>query len=238
MAQAPDLTLALPTLLGVPGGAVPRPRSGARIANSRGIPGTLGCLAHTLHDRRPVLLSNWHVLFGNGGEEDGVVWLVDEVDGTRRLSAIGNVLYGKLGTVRLDGESYYVDCAVSSCPPPPGTPSPLVSGHDIAQPGDLVTKTGAMTGTTTGIVVSVDYSDVAWIEGRSYPTPRQLLVRRVDSEAPFSAEGDSGALIVNAMGKAVGLLWGANSRGEGVACPIDPVLHAMNITLWQATYED
>jgi hypothetical protein len=94
-----------------------------------------------------------------------------------------------------------------------------------------VTKCGAATGTTTGVVVSVDYADVAWIEGRPQAASRQLLVRSLGDEGPFSAAGDSGALVVNASGKAVGLLWGANSRGEGVACPIAPVLHAMNIAL-------
>src|SRR5947208_238395 len=55
-----------------------RPQLGAKIANSRGVPGTLGCIARTLHDKQTVLLSNWHVLFGNDGCKDGEVWLVDE----------------------------------------------------------------------------------------------------------------------------------------------------------------
>ena len=41
----------------------------------------------------------------------------------------------------------------------------------------------------------------------------------------------SGSLIVNGTGEAVGLLWGANTRGDGVASPIGPVLHSMSITL-------
>jgi hypothetical protein len=200
----------------------------ARIANVRGVPGTLGAIARTLHDGQPVLLSTWHVLFGHGAPDDGEVWLVD--DGARQGPAVGHVLYGKLGIVQLEGESYHVDCAVASCRIPPESGSP-VRGHDVVHPGDIVTKTGAATGTTTGLVVSVEASESVRIAGRSHDTARQILVRPLDGAAPFSAEGDSGALLVNASGKAVGLLWGATGGGEGIACPIAPVLYAMNITL-------
>lgn len=214
---------------------------GSRIANSRGVPGTLGCLAHTLQDRRPVFLSNWHVLFGNGAEKSGQVWLVDETDGTRRFSGIGRSLYGKIGTVRLDGEDYYVDCAVGSFLPPerrkrrPGqrawARASMVTGHDTAKPGYRVTKTGAATGITSGIVVDTNYPDFVWIEGRAYSAPGQLLVQPIKGCKAFSDEGDSGAVITNTANKVVGLLWGTNCRGEGIACPIGPVLNSLNIVL-------
>ena len=194
-----------------------------RIANARGVPGTAGAIGYTLHDRQPVLLSTWHVLFGRGADCDSEVWLVDEAQ------QIGRVLYGKIGTVQWGGETYHVDCAVASCSERSSFAN--IHGHDTARAGDVVTKSGAATGITTGVVVSVEESDVVTIEGRSFPVSRQLLVRSLDPESPFSAEGDSGALLVNAAGHAVGLLWGTNHRGEGVACPIAPVLYAMNITL-------
>lgn len=217
------------------------PDAGAKISNSKGVPGTLGCLAHTLHDDQLVLLSNWHVLFGNGGQEDGKVWLVTETGGKRNFSEIGKTLYGKIGTVRFAGEDQYVDCAVSSClgPPEPLHRWPLVrrrtrqthvTEHEVAQPGDRITKTGAATGTTTGVVVDADYPDIAWIENRSYAASQQLLMKTIDGNA-FSTEGDSGAVILNSAHKAVGLLWGTNSRGEGIACQIGPVLQALNIGL-------
>lgn len=196
------------------------------VATSRGIPGTLGTVAYTLHDGAPVLLSTWHVLFGDARSENPDVWLVDDAG---RYSFAGTALYGKAGAVQYGGESCYIDCAVASCQ----AAAPLVSGHDTARLGESVTKSGAATGTTAGVVVSVDYADVAWIEGRPLAASRQLLVRSLD-ERPFCGAGDSGALVVNAAGNAVGLLWGVNSRGEGVACPIAPVLHAMNITLQAA----
>lgn len=227
---------------GATGSALARPGPGAKIANARGVPGTLGCIAYTLHDRRPVLLSNWHVLFGRGGAEDGTVWLVDETSGTRRFSAIGRTLYGKIGTVQLCSETYYVDCAVGSFMLVSGNGAdelialataqvPCIAGHEVAQPGLSVAKIGTATGTTAGIVVDTNYSDYAWIEGRPYSALQQLLVKPADGHPVFSAEGDSGALIINTAGSAVGLLWGTNSRGEGVACHIGPVLHTLNIGL-------
>jgi hypothetical protein len=199
------------------------PRPGAGIANARGVPGTLGAIGRTLHDGRAVLLSSWHVLFGGDAEENGAVWLL----GDGGASRIGNVLYGKTGAVDLGGERCYVDCAVAACDAE--IPAAAVTPHDAPRAGERVTKSGAATGTTAGVVVSIDHDDVAWIGGRRQSAPRQLLVRA--GSGPFCAEGDSGALLVNERGRAVGLLWGVNSRGEGVACPIAPVLYAMNITL-------
>jgi hypothetical protein len=198
-------------------------KNGARITTSTGVTGTLGCLAHTLHDAKPVLLSTWHVLFGNGAREGDAVWLVNESDGERTYAPLGRSLYGKLGLVRVDGEEHYIDCAVSSffAEPDAALASPI--GTDIPRIGDRVTKTGAATGTTIGIIIDVNYTERAI---------GQILIKPVDDLA-FAAEGDSGSLIVADSNKAVGLLWGTNTRGEGVACPIAPVLYAMNITLAQ-----
>ena len=204
-----------------------KPGSGARITSSTGVPGTLGCLAYTLHDEQPVLLSTWHVLFGNGAKEGDAVWLVNEADGERTYSPLGRSLYGKLGRVRFGDEEHYIDCAVSSYLIGPG--DSFLEGHDTPRVGDRVTKTGAATGTTAGIIIAVDSSEQV---GQRAFGPNQILIKPVDNGA-FAAEGDSGSIIVSDSKKAVGLLWGTNTRGEGVACPIAPVLHAMNITLAQ-----
>jgi hypothetical protein len=110
---------------------------------------------------------------------------------------------------------------------------PFVAGHDKARLGSMVTKTGAATGTTSGTIVDINYSKFVSHEGILTATPRQLLVRPTDGHPVFCAEGDSGALILDELNHAVGLLWGANTSGEGVACPIAPVLDAMNVALGQ-----
>ncbi len=219
-----------------------QPRAGAMIANSRGVPGTLGCVARTIDDGSPVLLSNWHVLFGNGAPKDGTVWLVDEIDGSRRFLKLGKTLYGKIGIAQLGGKDYYVDCAVGSCSELPKTkfawqlcqpklPISFITGCKEAQPGQKVMKMGAATGLTVGIVADVTYPDFVWIEGLTYSAQHQILISSIDNQTSFSAEGDSGAVIIDAESRVVGLLWGTNSRGQGVASPIAPVLHTMNITL-------
>lgn len=219
-------------------GRIPRLQQGTAIVNSRGVPGTLACLAHTLHDRQAVLLSNWHVLFGNGACEDDAVWLVSEFTRKRRYSALGRTLYGKVGVVRFGREQHYIDCAVASCActAPNGhvlgattARVPFVEGHETPQVGTLVTKTGAATGTTTGIILDTNYSET--LDDQAYSAPAQILIRPIDGRPAFSSEGDSGSLLLNDSNKAVGLLWGTNTRGEGIACPIAPVLYAMNITL-------
>lgn len=212
--------------------ADPGPKNGARITSATGVTGTLGCLAHTLHDKQPVLLSTWHVLFGNGAREGDGVWLVNNFAGERKYEPLGRSLYGKLGLVRIGGEEHYIDCAVSSFTGNPDATTPASpKDHDTPRVGDRVTKIGAATGTTTGIIIDVNYSEL--VMGQPHFGPGQILIKSVDDSA-FAAEGDSGSLIVTESNKAVGLLWGANTRGEGVACPIAPVLYAMNITLTAA----
>lgn len=234
--------------------------AGARIVNSSGVPGTLGCLARTLHDGRFVLLTTCHVLFGNGGQEDDEVRLVAESNGSLSLIPVGRTLYGKAGTIPYAGRDYYVDCAVASylvamqhrpgsisttrqrhgtaeavqtCRPTAPTTgwSPVPTGVARAERSCLVTKTGVATATTSGVVIDIDYCDSVVIDGRLRTAPGQILVRPAGDAPVFSAEGDSGALLLDSLDRAVGLLWGSTSRGEGVACHIGPVLHAMNITL-------
>lgn len=216
---------------------MPQPLSGAGIVNSKGVPGTLGCIAYTLHTGEPVLLSTWHVLFGRDANEAGAVWL-DSGNG-HGLSGIGKTLYGKIGTVQFSGQDYYLDCAIASLTETPTvlasqtrtTFPTLITRHGDAQVDDAVTKAGAATGVTRGTIADVNYSESVIPRGQRQHTPGQLLLKSLDQNKVFSAEGDSGAVVVDAANKAIGLLWGTNVRGEGVACPIAPVLYAMNITL-------
>lgn len=218
------------------------PQRGARIANAKGVPGTLGCVARTRHDNQPVVLSTWHVLYGNGARKGDVIWSVTEADGQQTFHTLGQTLYGKIGSVRFSVEEFYIDCAVGSCASLapgfagrslPGTAAtmPSVAGHDTASVGSRVTKTGAATGITSGIIADINYSTLADAGGALHVAPKQILVRPTDGHAVFNAEGDSGALILDESNRAVGLLWGTNTRGEGVACAIEPVLYALNIVL-------
>jgi len=201
--------------------------------NSKGVPGTLGCVARALHTGRPVLLSTWHVLFGNHAAPDSPVYLHQS---GHHFSGIGKTLYGRLGNVRYAGQNYYVDCGVASYQAPvtdstgeDGASS--LAGSGCIPPGSRVTKTGAASGVTHGIVVDVNYSEAIFVDGRKCVAERQFLVRSSDGCAPFAVEGDSGALVVDASNCAVGLLWGTKTNGEAVVTPIAPVLFAMNVAI-------
>jgi hypothetical protein len=210
-----------------------KPKPGSRIVNSAGVPGTLGCVARALHDGQPVLLSTWHVLFGNHAAARSPVWLHES---GHRFSGIGKSLYGTLGNVHYAGQNYYMDCAVASYQPrataggSEGLAWP-VAGYGSVESGGVVTKAGAASGLTRGVVVDVNYSDTVFLHGKKCVAERQFLVRSLDQSGPFAVEGDSGAVVVDSANRAVGLLWGTRVNGEAVVTPIAPVLFAMNIAV-------
>lgn len=213
--------------------------SKAKIANCKGIPGT-GCRAFMNDTGQFVFLSNWHVMYGKGATQDDTVWLVEETDDSKNLRELGRVMSGKIGVVRFYDWEVYIDCAISTYTLENFIKQkqflffgkkqifPSFNGHCEIFQGETVFKSGPVTGMTEGIVVNNRHSDTALIEGKAFDAKGQLLIRSKNGE-PFSAGGDSGAVIFNRDNKAVGLLWGTNNWGEGVACPIAPVLSVLNI---------
>ena len=197
---------------------------GACIANARGVPGTVGFLALTRHDRRLVIVTSHHVLFGAGAREKDPVWLVGET-----TLPIGQSGYGRLGSVRFEGSEVFVDCAVATLDDDT-TPVRIVKSEPVgALPalGTKVHKRGAATGHTEGVVVDTDYTERAFVEGVAQDAPHQILVRSRHGDG-FSNDGDSGAAVRNEAGELIGLLWGVTPRGDGVVCPIAPVLYVLN----------
>jgi hypothetical protein len=193
-----------------------------------------------VHQHRPVFLTSCHVLFAAGAARHDPVWRVHESAGRRSYLRLGSALQGKRGIVRFRGDDYFVDCAIGALEAPlEGEPARALHSPAMPKRGDRVMKTGAATGTTTGIIVDSFYcgSTDAGVSANGCvrdPAPRQLLIRSTDPQRPFAEEGDSGALIVNEDNAAVGLLWGTTVVAESVACPIGPVLHALNIRLCES----
>jgi len=189
------------------------------------VPGTLGFLAITRHDRRLVAVTNHHVLFGAGAREHDPVWLLGEP-----IMPIGTNGYGRVGNTRFDATDVFVDCAVALLDDGVLS-SRLVRAETVARPtvSAKVHKTGAATARTDGIVIDTDYSERAIVNGVSHNAPRQLLVRSRNG-GRFSTDGDSGAALRNEHGEIVGLLWGVTPRGDAVVCPIAPVLFVLNVS--------
>lgn len=208
---------------------------GTRIINSRGILGTLGCFALTLDDRRLVFLTSQHVVFGAGACEQEAVWLLDDRR-SRSPQPIARARHGRCGTVHHGGVDVHIDCATVEL-----DDQTMLHGLCVVEDrtnqtptvksGDHVAKIGAATGTTQGIVEDTAFSDIASVNGRSYKTIGQILVRPLIPADTFTADGDSGAALQDQEGHVVGLLWGADARGYGLACPIAPVLRVLHVSL-------
>lgn len=214
---------------------------GTMIANQRGVPGTLGCWASRTVTGEPVLLSNYHVLFGRRCRAGDVIWRVRPGSSKYEFQPIATSLMGKAGNVRFRGADYFIDAAI-------GTRDESVARSDEehetdsrstvadAVLGSLVSKTGAATGRTVGTIVDICYPDRWHCDLESAAAPNQLLIQPESDGGPekseaFSRMGDSGAVIRDEASYVVGLLWGSNARGEGIACHIGPVIQELDIRL-------
>jgi len=81
----------------------------------------------------------------------------------------------------------------------------------------LVVKTGAATGTTLG--KAAGFATVRMLvkrpNGNAVPIEsRELFVLGHSQDTPFSSYGDSGAVVRNAEGRMVGMLWGGLAPGS------------------------
>ena len=136
-------------------------RAGVQIANARGIPGTLGCLALTLDDRRLVFLTSHHVLFGAGAREQEPIWIA-ATQWHQSFQRAARSRHGRWGAVNYGGMSVHVDCATAELdeqilPPDVRIVEDAASDTPPLAPGDRVMKTGAGTGTTHGVVVDTNF---------------------------------------------------------------------------------
>lgn len=185
---------------------------------------------------------------------DGVcVFHADSLDPVAAIADEGcadNYTYGYPGEA---AQAYFVDCAtarlltargVHATPelPPPGVRGvTAVKGVARVHPLDVIDgrsprvyKIGQASGITVGRVVDVA-APIATARGEQ--RLRNLIIRD-DRPADrrtgsFVEAGDSGALIVNERGAAVGLLWGMGDGRppEAYACHIHPLLHRLDVTL-------
>lgn len=211
---------------------------GLTIANSKGVPGTLGCLVKSEDDEMWGILSNYHVLLGKKAEYGETIWLIDHWEnGTYQCKEIGQTKKAKIGIMSMHGEQYFVDCAVGNLHATvkqrhhfPHT-NWFAEGSAFPSIGERIKKIGAVTGLTYGVVTDIRYPDQAFVDGKSYNAPNQILISPQEPYPAFSREGDSGSVLLNDQNRVVGLLWGCNANGEGVACHIAPVLKALKVNI-------
>jgi hypothetical protein len=203
------------------------------IINSKGVPGTLGCIAYSNDFKMDVFLTNYHVLFGKYAKVGEDVWLLNDKEQREKFYLIGRSLAGKIGIFKNGDRSAFIDCALGifsdNAYPHAFIVQQNINGTAEAKTGEYVTKTGGTTKSTTGIITNTNYQDVCNINGKIYQACNQILIKPANTEK-FSDKGDSGSVVLNSRNEIVGLLWCVNEKGEGVACPIEFVMKQLNIS--------
>jgi hypothetical protein len=199
--------------------------------------GTLGCMAIDTTDNAEVILSNWHVLYGNTGRTGDKVYqpaptslpLVqlgdlpvrppDEVDkiGVLRRKEISSTCDGAIATI--DVSSCCHCCGIHYTNEIPGLskdnrpPRNTIVGDERATGGMVVFKVGQSSGRTEGRVVDDNYPsfDIKK-DGTTYTFTGQIAIQHVDPTKAFSVSGDSGSVIINLQNKIVGLLFASGQK--------------------------
>jgi hypothetical protein len=225
--------------------------------------GTFGCTATLTSDKSIVLLSCAHVLQAHGGAKGN--WVYQPAAGSFSVSPADTPAHLGDGHTRIarivDAKmTDKVDAAVarldlSSCCRCCGLdydneilglsenqkpPSNKLVGTRPAVAGTTVYKVGAATYRTVGRVrFDTNGPDFPLrFEGNEYNFTGQIQIKSDDPAEPFSDGGDSGSVVVDEEGYAVGLLFGQFPLGdETYANHIADVMSAMGITINTATTE-
>ena len=194
--------------------------------------GTLGCIAEDTTDDAPVILSNWHVLYGTSGHTGDKVYQPPPTSfttvelGDLPVRPVDDV--DKIGVLRRYEINNRVDCAiaaidVSSCchccgihysneiaglsvdgRPPRNT----IVGDEPAVSGMTVFKVGKSTGRTEGVVIDDNLPSFTILkDGTNHDFEGQIAIQNVDNTKPFGSQGDSGSVIINLENKIVGLMF-------------------------------
>jgi hypothetical protein len=210
--------------------------------------GTMGCAAIDKTDDAPVLLSNWHVLYGNFGRNGDKVY--QPAPSTLQPVDIADLPYrprddnDKIAVLRRNAISEKVDGAiaaidVSSCcrccgihysneinglsvivNGQPRPPRNTIVGDEAAVSGMTVFKVGQSTLRTEGVVVDDNYPsfDITK-DGTTYTFTGQIHIENINNTLPFSDHGDSGSVIINLSNKIVGLLFASGIPPAGSGLP-------------------
>lgn len=218
---------------------------GISISHPKGTAGTLGCIVYDRQEGRPHILSNWHVLQGEGGRLGDDVVQPGPFDDNRVASNRAGVLVrSHLG---LAG-----DCAIARIEGRGVEPKILdlgVAVRRIGEPelGDRVVKSGRTTGVTRGIVTRIE-TTVKLFYGDGVGTKKiggfEIGPDPADAAAEneISKGGDSGSawLGLDPKGKPSDVMLGLHFGGESdsidsnegdfaLACSADSVFKKLEI---------
>ncbi len=199
--------------------------------------GTLGCIAIDTTDNAPVMLSNWHVLYGSSGRTGDKVYQppptslprvalgdlpvrpTDDADkiGVLRRREISNNVDGAIAAIDVSSCCHccgiHFSNEISGLSVAGRPPRNTIVGDQRATSGMTVFKVGKSTGRTEGIVLDDNYPSFAITkDGSTHTFTGQIAIQHTDPTKPFSAHGDSGSVIINLENKIVGLLFAAGKQ--------------------------
>ena len=219
--EAPSVPLAHDAGIAVPTPTLPdlaierRPIvGGASIAHWHFPVGTVTAGVVDLIGGRRCVLSCNHVLARlNGGHfGDPVLQPAPDDGGWYPREAAAALL--RYVPVHFDGTPNHVDAAIAACWP--GDISNVVEGvgevhesvsPDTLLPGDKVMKVGRSTGLTYGTVVYVDAAVKPNYGPLGFSDRSVQFVNQIVADIPANV-GDSGSILVDSRGRAVGMLFG------------------------------
>jgi hypothetical protein len=204
--------------------------------------GTLGCFVKKINESKKLLLSCTHVLapYNQGtngdlivqpsksGSNDDVVAKLDEFIEIDRDLGNGLRLEGAIAEVICQQTLEHVDRSIIL--------KGLCSAEDIEilqVEETRVFKNGSQTGKTSGKISQFGMEKKLNYPGSKISCRYQNFFTIVsDSDKPFAHQGDSGSLIYDEDGYAVGLLIAGNKDATVIyALPIEPILNHLGVEL-------
>ncbi len=218
---------------------------GASVGHFAITAGTLGAFVRARAGGGPLILSNNHVLANENRAKKGDDILqpgqfdhgVDPADRIGTLADFQRLQTN--GANLLDCASASLDTGIkfdSTQLATVGTLRGVRSGLVNAQ--EIVHKDGRTTGATRGRVTAIEMDNVVVdYDIGSLRFDQQIEIEGADDDEGFSAGGDSGSLIFDEDGQALGLLFaggdtgGTNGHGLTYANPLQPVLDALGVDL-------
>jgi len=216
-------------------------RPGFNISHRSGGSGTLGCAVRSVDTGERLGLSCGHVIARHGRAKPGDRVLVPSLEQARANALLGTAPFGTLvsvGPISFNFEKAATNIDAATVRPNPATsldnqlavldvrPSGVRAETPIGLP---VRKVGFATELTFGavlaqhMVLGVPFVDD---QGRT----RNVWFTDLLGITHFTQPGDSGALVLDLQGEAVGLHM-ANTEGMSISAPIQRVLDALRCTL-------
>lgn len=212
--------------------------SGSSVSHYLTGTGTIGCPVVDLSSGLQGLLSNNHVIgFENDAAPgDAIIDPGRDDGGSAPANAIGRFTR----CVKLDfgGGPNSVDAALATLAPgfrlaPPASPDfsydPQL-GIAVVAKSSVVKKLGRSTGLTVGSVTAVEMGGF-FVDYQNGPALFEHQIEVTGIGTPFAAHGDSGALVVNDRGAAIGLLFAVSEAGIAYVNPIGQVLSQLGVVL-------